>query len=214
MFPSIPLFASISSKRTADVLKKPTKLTSIAPITALFTQRNASTPFKRANLGLFHGKLKQYGNNVPFSKHKTRRTWLPNVQRKRLQSDIMDKEIRVKLTTRALKTVNKYGSIDQYLLRTKPELLGWEGMRLRIQLREKIKEQEASKLQTVADKQKIAAERAAEELRKAESKAKRLAKQDKKRRLQATERRRRTLTEGILGTNGGSVANSTVNAAA
>ena len=48
-----------------------------------------STPFKRSQLGLFHGKTKQYGNSVPNSKHKTRRTWLPNVHNKRLFSDAL-----------------------------------------------------------------------------------------------------------------------------
>jgi large subunit ribosomal protein L28 len=66
-----------------------------------------SQPFKRSQLGLFQGRTKQYGNNVPFSKHKTRRTWLPNVQRKRLFSDTLGGNVRVKVTTRALKTIKK-----------------------------------------------------------------------------------------------------------
>jgi len=66
-----------------------------------------SQPFKRSQLGLFHGKTKQYGNNVPFSKKKTRRAWLPNVQSKRLFSDALGETVRVKLTTRALKTIRK-----------------------------------------------------------------------------------------------------------
>ncbi|TFY80167.1 hypothetical protein EWM64_g3838 [Hericium alpestre] len=95
-----------------------------------------SQPFKRSQLGLFHGKMKQYGNNVPFSKHKTRRTWLPNVQSKRLFSEALGSNIRVKLTTRALKTIKKHGGIDQYVMQTKSELLGWEGMRIRVLVRE------------------------------------------------------------------------------
>jgi len=66
-----------------------------------------SMPFKRSQLGLFHGKMKQYGNNVPFSKKKTRRTWLPNVQKKRLFSEAFGKNITVKITTRALRTIKK-----------------------------------------------------------------------------------------------------------
>ena len=66
-----------------------------------------SQPFKRSQLGLFHGKTKQYGNNVPFSKKKTRRSWLPNIQNKRLFSDALGENVRVKLTTRALKTIRK-----------------------------------------------------------------------------------------------------------
>lgn len=72
-----------------------------------------SQPFKRAQLGLFQGKSKQYGNNVPFSKHKTRRSWLPNIHSKRLFSDALDGYVTVKLTTRALKTIHKVGcSLD------------------------------------------------------------------------------------------------------
>ncbi|KIL66049.1 hypothetical protein M378DRAFT_161276 [Amanita muscaria Koide BX008] len=66
-----------------------------------------SLPFKRSQLGLFHGKLKQYGNNVPFSKNKTRRTWLPNVQRKRVYSETFDQMVRLKITTRALRSIKK-----------------------------------------------------------------------------------------------------------
>ncbi|KAF8650911.1 hypothetical protein AX16_005036 [Volvariella volvacea WC 439] len=95
-----------------------------------------SQPFKRAQLGLFHGKMKQYGNNVPFSKHKTRRTWLPNVQRKRIPSEGLGKEVRVKVTTRALRTIKKHGGLDNYLDNTHHELLGQEGLALRIAIRE------------------------------------------------------------------------------
>ena len=66
-----------------------------------------SQPFKRSQLGLFHGKTKQYGNNVPFSKKKTRRSWLPNIQNKRLYSDALGETVRVKLSTRAIKTIRK-----------------------------------------------------------------------------------------------------------
>ncbi|KAL5514718.1 hypothetical protein ACEPAG_2034 [Sanghuangporus baumii] len=96
-----------------------------------------SKPFKRAQTGLFHGSLIQFGNNVPFSKHKTRRTWLPNVQHKGLFSDLLGRELRLKVTTRSLRTIRKYGGLDQYILNTRHELLGPEGMRIRLMLREK-----------------------------------------------------------------------------
>ncbi|CAA7263292.1 unnamed protein product [Cyclocybe aegerita] len=98
--------------------------------------RLVSQPFKRSQFGLFQGKMKQAGNNVPFSKHKTRRTWLPNVQRKRVPSEILGGNVRVKLTTRALKTIHKKGGLDNYLKTTAPELLGLGGMKLRTQMRE------------------------------------------------------------------------------
>ncbi|KAJ7460924.1 hypothetical protein B0H11DRAFT_2286019 [Mycena galericulata] len=89
-------------------------------------------PFKRSQFGLFQGKTKQYGNSVPFSLHKTRRTWLPNVQRKRLFSDTLQSHVRVKLTTTALKTIKKKGGIDNYVMQTGADLLGWRGMQIRL----------------------------------------------------------------------------------
>jgi large subunit ribosomal protein L28 len=131
------------------------------PSTALFGA--LSSPFKRSQLGLFHGKLKQYGNNVPFSKKKTRRTWLPNIQKKRLFSDAIGENVTLKVTMRALRTIKKvnwlalgysgladrqmfqYGGLDEYVLGTKPELLGWEGMRLRVAIRERREQNEKIK---------------------------------------------------------------------
>ncbi|KLO07819.1 mitochondrial 50S ribosomal protein L28-like protein [Schizopora paradoxa] len=99
-----------------------------------------SAPFKRAQLGLFHGKMKQFGNNVPFSKGKTRRTWLPNIQSKWLFSDALGKGVQVKLSTKALKTIKKVGGLDNYVLNTRHELLGYEGMRIRVMVRDRMTE--------------------------------------------------------------------------
>lgn len=66
-----------------------------------------SQPFKRSQEGLFHGRMKQYGNSVPFSKHKTRRTWLPNIQNKRLTSDALGETINLKVTVKALRCIEK-----------------------------------------------------------------------------------------------------------
>lgn len=71
----------------------------------------ASAPFKRSQLGLFHGKCIQFGNNVPFSKHKTRRTWHPNVQSKDLRSDVLGRTLNIKVTTRALRTIKKVSRV-------------------------------------------------------------------------------------------------------
>ena len=127
-------------------------------------QNVISQPFKRSQQGLFHGKMIQHGNNVPFSKHKTRRTWLPNVHSKGLFSEILQKEVDVKLTARALRTIKKvcishqtcpystflrdliqYGGIDQYVLAVKSDLLGNEGMRLRVMIRDRLAERVAAK---------------------------------------------------------------------
>lgn len=76
-------------------------------LTRLSTLPRISQPFKRSQEGLFHGKTKQYGNNVPHSKHKTRRTWLPNVQSKRLPLEATGEMLKLKVTTRALRCIHK-----------------------------------------------------------------------------------------------------------
>jgi ribosomal protein L28 len=49
----------------------------------------------------------------------TLRTWNPNVQSKRLYSDILEKTLKLRVTTHALRCIAKAGSLDQYLVHTK-----------------------------------------------------------------------------------------------
>ncbi|XP_078438052.1 ribosomal L28 family [Wolffia australiana] len=73
----------------------------------------------RANRGIFAGRHIQFGNRVSEDGgNKTRRTWKPNVQEKRLFSYALDRHIRVKVTTHALRCIDKAGGIDEYLLNT------------------------------------------------------------------------------------------------
>ncbi|PON73037.1 Ribosomal protein [Parasponia andersonii] len=73
----------------------------------------------RAKRGIFAGRHIRFGNRVSEDGgNKTRRTWKPNVQEKRLFSYILDRHIRVKVTTHALRCIDKAGGIDEYLLKT------------------------------------------------------------------------------------------------
>ncbi|KAJ1427421.1 Ribosomal protein L28 [Sesbania bispinosa] len=73
----------------------------------------------RAKRGLYAGRHIQFGNNISEDGgNKTRRTWKPNVQDKRLFSYVLDRHIRVKVTTHALRCIDKAGGIDEYLLKT------------------------------------------------------------------------------------------------
>ncbi|KAG0296139.1 39S ribosomal protein L24, mitochondrial [Dissophora globulifera] len=105
----------------------------------------AKAPFKRAQRGLFGGKQIQFGNNVPFSKTKTRRTWLPNVHTKRLFSETLNDWIRLNMTTSVIRTVDKKGGLDRYLLETRPELLGERGVELRHKIVETLKAKQAKR---------------------------------------------------------------------
>ena len=54
-------------------------------------------------------KRPQKGNNVSHAKNRTRRTFDVNLQSKRFWSDKYKKMIKMKVTTRAMKTIDKYG---------------------------------------------------------------------------------------------------------
>ena len=77
----------------------------------------------------------QFGNNVSEKTEiKTRRNWHPNVQRKTLYSAALDRRIKVRVSTRVLRTIDKVGGLDEYLLGDKTSRirdLGMEGWKLR-----------------------------------------------------------------------------------
>ncbi|PWN31497.1 uncharacterized protein FA14DRAFT_162742 [Meira miltonrushii] len=73
--------------------------------------------FKRSQRGLYDSSVLQTGNSIPKSIQKTLRNWKPNVQNKSLRSNILDTVIQTRVTSRALRTISKYGGLDAYLQR-------------------------------------------------------------------------------------------------
>lgn len=55
------------------------------------------------------GKGPQYGNNDTFSNKKTRRDWQPNVHKRSLYVPELGRTVKVKASTRVMKTINKMG---------------------------------------------------------------------------------------------------------
>ena len=55
------------------------------------------------------GKQRLVGNNVSHAHNKTKRVQKPNIQRKRIWVPEESKYVRVKLSTRALRTVTRVG---------------------------------------------------------------------------------------------------------
>jgi large subunit ribosomal protein L28 len=72
----------------------------------------------------FTGIGVQAGNNVSHAKNRTRRRFLPNLQKSSLMSDALGQTVQVRLTTAAIRTVEKRGGIDAYLLSTPDAELG------------------------------------------------------------------------------------------
>ncbi len=64
------------------------------------------------------GKGVLSGNNVSHANNKTRRRFLPNLQETSMLSDILGAPVRLRLSTRAIRTVEKNGGIDSFLLAT------------------------------------------------------------------------------------------------
>jgi len=77
------------------------------------------------------GKGVLAGNNVSHAHNKTRRRFLPNVQSTSMLSDALGQAVRLKLSTRAIRTIEKNGGIDAYLLTTSNAKLTEEGLKLK-----------------------------------------------------------------------------------
>ncbi|KXJ87023.1 ribosomal L28 family-domain-containing protein [Microdochium bolleyi] len=73
--------------------------------------------YKQANEGLYGGAKVRFGNVISEKwNRKSRTKWLPNRHTKRLWSVGLQNFIRVRLTARTLRTIDKLGGIDEYLL--------------------------------------------------------------------------------------------------
>jgi large subunit ribosomal protein L28 len=77
------------------------------------------------------GKGVLSGNNVSHANNKTRRRFLPNLQVTSLLSDILGSSVRLRLSTRAIRTIEHNGGIDAFLLGTPNTRLTPEGATLK-----------------------------------------------------------------------------------
>ncbi len=77
------------------------------------------------------GKKVQFGHNVSHSNRKTNRRFQPNLQRVTLPSEALGQGVALRISVRALRTVQKYGGLDLYLLKTADKDLAEEGLRLK-----------------------------------------------------------------------------------
>jgi large subunit ribosomal protein L28 len=73
----------------------------------------------------------QSGHNVSHSNRRTKRVFAPNLQKASLFSNALDQSIGLRITTRALRTVQRHGGIDAYLLGTVDTRLAPEGLRIK-----------------------------------------------------------------------------------
>ncbi|HKT18190.1 MAG TPA: 50S ribosomal protein L28 [Stellaceae bacterium] len=77
------------------------------------------------------GKGVQVGNNVSHANNKTKRRFLPNLQSSAVLSDALGHAVRLRLSTRAIRTIEHNGGLDAYLLDTPDNKLGVDARRLK-----------------------------------------------------------------------------------
>ncbi len=77
------------------------------------------------------GKGVLTGNNVSHAQNKTRRRFLPNLHVVSLQSDALDRTVRLRVTSSALRTVEKQGGLDPFLRAADEKLLSLRARRLK-----------------------------------------------------------------------------------
>ncbi|QCE35689.1 50S ribosomal protein L28 [Acetobacteraceae bacterium] len=77
------------------------------------------------------GKGVLTGNNVSHANNRSRRRFLPNLQDASLLSETLGTSIRMRLTTRGLRTIEHNGGLDAFLLNTPNRKLSPEALRLK-----------------------------------------------------------------------------------
>ena len=101
----------------------------------------------RSRRGLYDGKDIRTGNNLSFSMNHTKRTFKPNVFLKKVYSEILDEMVRFHLTTSTLRSVEKCGGLDNYLLTSKHVVSG-EGLKTKKRIINTLKYKEKKSRQT------------------------------------------------------------------
>ncbi len=65
------------------------------------------------------GKGPMSGNNVSHANNKTKRRFLPNLQDVTLQSDVLGRTFKLRISNAALRTVDHRGGLDAFMAKAK-----------------------------------------------------------------------------------------------
>ena len=80
------------------------------------------------------GKTFQSGNNVSHAKNRTRRRFLPNLHKISFISEKLGRSIRLRVAAKAIRTVEKKGGLDEYLVSTSNTKLPPEALKIKKQI--------------------------------------------------------------------------------
>ena len=81
------------------------------------------------------GKGVLTGNNVSHAQNKTRRRFLPNLQMTTFLSDALGEKVKLKLSTRTIRSIEKNGGLDSYLLTCPDDKLTEKAIKLKSKIR-------------------------------------------------------------------------------
>ena len=84
------------------------------------------------------GKGPLVGNNVSHANNKTKRVFRPNLQAISFASEALRNTYRLKVSMNALRSVDRTGGIDEYLLKAKDGSLSVKALRLKRLIAKKI----------------------------------------------------------------------------
>lgn len=80
------------------------------------------------------GKTVMSGNNVSHANNRTRRRFLPNLQVTTMQSDILGRSLKFRVSTSAIRTVEKHGGIDPFLIQARNSELADEARAIKSEI--------------------------------------------------------------------------------
>lgn len=89
------------------------------------------------------GKSPMVGHNVSHSNIKTKRRFLPNLINVTLQSEALNRSFKMRIAASTLRTVDKLGGLDNFLLKAKKNNLPDGAAKLRNELEKKLAEANA-----------------------------------------------------------------------
>ncbi len=89
------------------------------------------------------GKGVLVGMNVSHAHNRTKRRFLPNLQPASLLSEALGRSVRLRLTTNAIRTIEKRGGLDAYVLGTAASKLSAELVKVKRQIAKAVEEKAA-----------------------------------------------------------------------
>ena len=69
------------------------------------------------------GKIPLKGHKVSHANNKTKRKFLPNLKKVKFKSEILNKSLRLTVSSAGVRSVDKKGSFDQYIKSVKSKFL-------------------------------------------------------------------------------------------